>query len=149
MFITVLHGDNQRSLFTIQCKTVVLLDCIKVKCGCQHEAEIDLANLNGEVMNLPQRQSAVASSILCQREEYILISISRPSNASKPVYTSLLHNYDLHDPQSLAKLREEKDEKKPCPSAELNKLSSRVSSSLSTQVNTRQLQRSKEGKETK
>lgn len=40
-------------------------------------AEIDLANLNGQMMNLPRHQSAVASDVLVQREEYILVSISR------------------------------------------------------------------------
>lgn len=40
-------------------------------------AEIDLANLNGQLMNLPHHQFAVASDVLAQREEYILISISR------------------------------------------------------------------------
>ncbi|MCJ8739987.1 hypothetical protein PDJAM_G00053760 [Pangasius djambal] len=133
MFITVLHGDNQRSLFNTQCKIVVLLDWIKVKCGCDHEAEIDLANLDGQVMNLPHHHSAVASDVLGQREEYILISISRTSDPSNPVHTSLLHNYDLHDPQGLAKLREEKTEKKPCASAEANRLSRRLTSSLSTE----------------
>lgn len=29
--------DKQRSLFNTQCKTIVLLDWIKVKCGCEHE----------------------------------------------------------------------------------------------------------------
>ncbi|XP_053543271.1 uncharacterized protein LOC128635274 isoform X4 [Ictalurus punctatus] len=112
MFITVLHGDDQKSLFNTQCKTVVLLDWIKVKCGCKNE---------------------VASDVLAQREEYILISISRTSDPSNPVHTSLLHNYDLHDPQCLAKLREEKTEKKPCASEEANGLSRRLPSSLSTE----------------
>lgn len=40
-------------------------------------AEIDLVNLNGQMMNLPHHQSAVASDVLGQREEYILVSISR------------------------------------------------------------------------
>lgn len=40
-------------------------------------AEIDLANLNGQVMNLPHHKSTPASDRLRQREEYILISISR------------------------------------------------------------------------
>ncbi|XP_058269598.1 uncharacterized protein CXorf65-like isoform X2 [Hemibagrus wyckioides] len=101
MFITVLHGDNQRSLFNTQCKTVVLLDWIKVKCGCRREAEIDLANLNGQMMNLPHHQSAVASDVLGQREEYILVSMSRTGDPSNPVYTPLLHNYHLPDPQCL------------------------------------------------
>lgn len=40
-------------------------------------ADIDLANLNGQVMNLPHHQSTVASDVLGQREEYILVSINR------------------------------------------------------------------------
>ncbi|XP_047676621.1 uncharacterized protein CXorf65 homolog isoform X1 [Tachysurus fulvidraco] len=128
MFITVLHGDNQRSLFNTQCKTVVLLDWIKVKCGCEHEAEIDLANLKGQVMNLPHQQFAVASDVLGQREEYILISISRTSNPSIPVHTSLLHNYDLPDPQCL----ESKTEQETCASAETGRLR-KFTSSLSTE----------------
>lgn len=40
-------------------------------------AEIDLANLNGQVMNLPHHQSVVASDVLGQREDYILVSIHR------------------------------------------------------------------------
>ncbi|XP_060754035.1 uncharacterized protein CXorf65 homolog [Neoarius graeffei] len=133
MFITVLHGDKQRSLFNTQCKTIVLLDWIKVKCGCEQEAEIDLANLNGQVMNLPHHKSTPASDRLRQREEYILISISRTNDPSNPVHTSLLRNHDLHNPQCLSKLREEKTEEKPCSSAEANKLSRRVTSSLSTE----------------
>ncbi|KAF7699949.1 hypothetical protein HF521_002907 [Silurus meridionalis] len=138
MFITVLHGAKQRSLFNINCKTVVLLDWIKVKCGCENEAKIDLANLNGQVMNLPHHPSAVASDLLGQREEYILISIKRTSDPSKLVHTSLLNNYDLCDPQCLAKFREEITEKKPCESAEENGLSKKkLISSLSTEGQSR------------
>ncbi|KAG7322088.1 hypothetical protein KOW79_014946 [Hemibagrus wyckioides] len=133
MFITVLHGDNQRSLFNTQCKTVVLLDWIKVKCGCRREAEIDLANLNGQMMNLPHHQSAVASDVLGQREEYILVSMSRTGDPSNPVYTPLLHNYHLPDPQCLVKLPEAKTEQETCASAEEGRLNRTLTSSVSNE----------------
>lgn len=53
-------------------------------------AEIDLANLNGQVMNLPQHQSAVASDVLGLREEYILVSINRKEIEN--LYKEFIHS---------------------------------------------------------
>ncbi|KAL7831752.1 hypothetical protein AOLI_G00293000 [Acnodon oligacanthus] len=133
MFITVLYGDKQKSLFNIQCKTVALLACMKVKCSCEHEAEIDLANLNGQVMNLQCHSGGPASDVLSQREVYILISVRRSSDPSDPVHTSLLHNCDLNDPLVLAKLQSEETERKQCASGELNRSSRTLTSSVSNQ----------------
>lgn len=94
MFITVLYGDHEQALFNIQCQTVLLLDCIKHNCHCENEEEIDLADKSGQVKNLSQNERRYASEVLNEREELILISVSR-SSGSSPVYTPMLNDRDL------------------------------------------------------
>lgn len=50
-------------------------------------AEIDLANLNGQVMNLPHHQSAVAADVLGLKEEYILVSVNGKEIEENVIHT--------------------------------------------------------------
>ncbi|XP_041030025.1 uncharacterized protein CXorf65 homolog [Carcharodon carcharias] len=104
MFITVLYGDNEYALFNANCKTQILLDCIKKNCHYETEAEVDLADDSGQVKNLPQNQHCYTSDILTERQVYILLGVSKPACASTPMYMPLLNNNNIVNSKFLAKL---------------------------------------------
>ncbi|XP_051787880.1 uncharacterized protein CXorf65 homolog isoform X2 [Erpetoichthys calabaricus] len=104
MFITVLYGDNEQALFNIHCKAISLLECIRSSCHCQNEVEIDLADETGQVKNLLQNGHRYASEILTERQEFVLVSVSRPPGSPQPVYTSLLNDESVISAKFLAKL---------------------------------------------
>ncbi|XP_066566033.1 uncharacterized protein CXorf65 homolog [Amia ocellicauda] len=130
MFITVLHGDNEQTLFNIQCKTVLLLDSIKLKCHCKNEAEIDLADDSGQVKNLLPNQQRCASELLSERGEYVLVSISRPPGSQQPVYTPILQDEDFLGSKFLANLSS-KEPRVGLSRTRTKKLSQKMTSSAS------------------
>ncbi|XP_051896124.1 uncharacterized protein CXorf65 homolog isoform X2 [Pristis pectinata] len=133
MFITVLYGDNEHAHFNTYCKTQILLDYIKQNCHYETEADIDLANKNGEVQNLLQNQHGYASDALTGREVYVLVSVNRPVSPSKPRYTPLLNNDNIVNSKFLAKLGVRLDSRSQSRGKpkRLQKMSASPSSSLS------------------
>ncbi|XP_055516766.1 uncharacterized protein CXorf65 homolog isoform X1 [Leucoraja erinacea] len=132
MFITVLYGDNEHALFNPYCKTQILLDYIKQNCHYETEAEIDLADENGEVKNLLLNQHSYSSDILTGREVYVLLGVNRPVSPSKPTYTPLLNNNNIVTPKFLAKLGIRMDSRGQSrgKAKRLHKISSSPSSSI-------------------
>lgn len=63
LWVYVQFTDKERSLFNTQCKTVVLLDWIKVKCGCERggrcpeHVKVSLSNLFSVIL-LEKRTSS-------------------------------------------------------------------------------------------
>ncbi|XP_063211371.1 uncharacterized protein CXorf65 homolog isoform X1 [Chroicocephalus ridibundus] len=109
MFITVLHGENEKALFNIQCKVQLLLESIKRCCGCEKEGEIELADENGQVKNLLQNQDHYASQLLSEREFYVVLKVTRHEGSQEAVFTPLLKDHSIVTPKFLAKLGKRED----------------------------------------
>ncbi|XP_074018634.1 uncharacterized protein CXorf65 homolog [Numenius arquata] len=109
MFITVLHGENKKTLFNSQCKVQLLLESIKRCCGCEKEGEIELADENGQVKNLLQNQDRYASQLLSEREFCVLLKVTRHEGSQEAVFTPLLKDLSIVTPKFLAKLGKRED----------------------------------------
>nr|XP_015192927.1 PREDICTED: uncharacterized protein CXorf65-like [Lepisosteus oculatus] len=132
MFITVLHGDNEQTLFNTDCKTITLLDSIKLRCHCASKAEVDLADESGQVRNLLQHRQRYASELLDEREEFILVSVSWPSGSHQPVYTPMLQDEDLLSSRFLAKLGSKGEPRTGGNKTRMKRASQKTTSSVSS-----------------
>ncbi|XP_010402194.1 uncharacterized protein CXorf65 homolog isoform X1 [Corvus cornix cornix] len=111
MFITVLHGENEKALFNINCKVQPLLDSIKHCCGCEEGDEIELADEHGQVKNLLQHQEHYGWQLLQERELCVLLKVTRQEGSQEAVFTPLLKNQSIVTPKFLAKLGKSEDSK--------------------------------------
>ncbi|XP_073513417.1 uncharacterized protein [Phyllobates terribilis] len=76
MFITVLYGESEETLFNINCKVQLLLESIKNLCHYENEGEIELADEGGQVKNLQENQQRYASELLGERETCVLLAMT-------------------------------------------------------------------------
>ncbi|XP_075765789.1 uncharacterized protein CXorf65 homolog [Pelodiscus sinensis] len=111
MFITVLHGENEKALFNIHCKVQLLLESIKHGCSCENEDDIELADVSGQVKNLLQNQHRCASELLSEREICVLLRVTNGGGSSEAVFTPLLKDEGIINPKFLAKLGNWEDSK--------------------------------------
>ncbi|XP_074072371.1 uncharacterized protein CXorf65 homolog [Macrotis lagotis] len=105
MFITILHGDHEKTLFNSHCKVEVLLNSIKQCCGCEPEGMIDLTDESGQFKNLLNYPKLYASELLKPQETYIPFTITRPEGSSELVYVALLKDDENTDSKLLATLK--------------------------------------------
>ncbi|XP_044852663.1 uncharacterized protein CXorf65 homolog [Mauremys mutica] len=103
MFVTVLHGENEKTLFNIHCKVQLLLESIKHCCGYENEGEIELADVSGQVKNLLQNQHCYASELLSERETCVLLGVTRGEGSSEVIFTPLLKDEGVINPKFLGK----------------------------------------------
>ncbi|XP_031816706.1 uncharacterized protein CXorf65 homolog isoform X1 [Sarcophilus harrisii] len=103
MFITILHGDHEKTLFNSHCKVEALLNSIKQCCGCEPEGMIELADESGQLKNLLQYPHLYASELLKPRETYIPFTVTRPEGSSEPVFVALLKDDEVIDSKFLEK----------------------------------------------
>jgi len=91
MFMIVKYGDGKEQFFNTECKTRLLLDCIKEKCDGHNDGLVDLADENGEIMFLQERVDHYGNEFLKPRGIYVLM---RRENCDKnyPQYTPLLND---------------------------------------------------------
>ncbi|XP_028513957.1 uncharacterized protein CXorf65 homolog isoform X2 [Exaiptasia diaphana] len=77
MFIVVRYGENEQSLFNLNCRTRVLYENIKERCDCDSEDCIDLADENGVLKGFPDRltENEYGCEFLTSRASYILLQI--------------------------------------------------------------------------
>ncbi|XP_061622648.1 uncharacterized protein LOC133474723 isoform X2 [Phyllopteryx taeniolatus] len=68
---------------------------------------VDLMNCNGTVMNLETKQLSVdlASSLLAERQHYVLLQVCRSDNNGGQKYISLIHNVSQSHPELKELLR--------------------------------------------
>ncbi|XP_051842591.1 uncharacterized protein CXorf65 homolog isoform X3 [Antechinus flavipes] len=104
MFITILHGDHEKTLFNSHCKVEALLNSIKQCCGCEPEGMIELADESGQLKNLLQYPHLYASELLKPRETYIPFAVTRPEGSSEPVFVALLKDDEVIDSKFLGHL---------------------------------------------
>ncbi|XP_061673904.1 uncharacterized protein C22orf15 [Syngnathoides biaculeatus] len=107
MFITVLFGESRMEMFNINCKLIHFVNNLKERCGVDWKDCVDLMNSNGAVMNLEAKQLSVdlASSLLAERQHYVLLQVCRNYNNGSQKYTSLLRNVSQSHPELKELLR--------------------------------------------
>ncbi|XP_061622647.1 uncharacterized protein C22orf15 isoform X1 [Phyllopteryx taeniolatus] len=107
MFVTVLFGESRTEMFNINCKLIHFVHNLKERCGVDLKDCVDLMNCNGTVMNLETKQLSVdlASSLLAERQHYVLLQVCRSDNNGGQKYISLIHNVSQSHPELKELLR--------------------------------------------
>ncbi|XP_008282369.1 uncharacterized protein C22orf15 [Stegastes partitus] len=106
MFVTILFGDGKMEMFNLNCKLINFIHHLKERCCLDFKDCVDLIDSSGKVMNLEARQHSVAlaSSVLVQRQYYVLLRVCR-DDAGGRKYVSLLNNYSQSHPELTELLR--------------------------------------------
>ncbi|XP_071378161.1 uncharacterized protein C22orf15 [Centroberyx affinis] len=107
MFVTVLFGDSRMELFNLNCKLINFIHSLKERCGLDVKDCVDLMDSSGTVMNLEEKQHSVdlASSLLGERQHYVLLRVCRGDNNEGQKYVSLLNNLSQSHPELTDMLR--------------------------------------------
>ncbi|KAM4579407.1 uncharacterized protein C22orf15 [Fundulus diaphanus] len=99
MFVTVLYGDGRMEMLNLNCKLVNFIHHLKEKCGLDSTDCVELMDSGGRVMNLEPMQHSMspASSVLAERQHYVLLRVCREGEESGGCkYVSLLNNTKSH-----------------------------------------------------
>ncbi|KAM4616848.1 uncharacterized protein C22orf15 [Polymixia lowei] len=101
MFVTVLYGDYRTELFNLNCKLINFIHSLKERCGLDMKDCVDLMDRSGTVMNLCQRKQRVelASSLLVERSNYVLLRVCRGEDNEGQKYVPLLNNLSKSHPE--------------------------------------------------
>ncbi|XP_020897026.1 uncharacterized protein CXorf65 homolog isoform X1 [Exaiptasia diaphana] len=135
MFIVVRYGENEQSLFNLNCRTRVLYENIKERCDCDSEDCIDLADENGVLKGFPDRltENEYGCEFLTSRASYILLQIhfTTTKNGVTKSYTPMLNGVSESIPDFMSKLYNKKVNPDIVtsgrPSAQRNVVSPRIS----------------------
>nr|XP_058949889.1 uncharacterized protein CXorf65 homolog [Pocillopora verrucosa] len=108
-FITIHFGDNQKLFFNLLCPTVILYKNIKLRCGCEKQAVIDIADENGSLKTIYERPpDQYASQYLQGRANFVLLKVLKKIDAisGKEVssFEPLLNNVTEVYPDLMAKV---------------------------------------------
>ncbi|XP_072770371.1 uncharacterized protein C22orf15-like isoform X2 [Nerophis lumbriciformis] len=92
MFVTVLFGESKMELFNINCQLIHFVHNLKERCGVDMKDCVDLMNCSGAVVNLESKLLSLdlASSLLAERQNYVLVQVSRNDDDGSLKYVSLL-----------------------------------------------------------
>ncbi|XP_019119964.1 uncharacterized protein C22orf15 isoform X2 [Larimichthys crocea] len=87
-------------MFNLNCKLINFIHHLKERCGLDFKDCVDLMDRSGRVMNLEGKQQSVAltSSVLEERQYYVLLRVSRDDTGSRK-YVSLLTNFSQSHPE--------------------------------------------------
>ncbi|XP_074493150.1 uncharacterized protein C22orf15 [Sebastes fasciatus] len=82
-------------MFNLNCKLIHFIHHVKERCGLDFTECVDLMDSSGRVMNLEGRQHSVAlaSSVLPERQYYVLLRVCRDDDTGGQRYMSLLNNF--------------------------------------------------------
>ncbi|XP_044054114.1 uncharacterized protein C22orf15 [Siniperca chuatsi] len=107
MFVTILFGDSRMEMFNLNCKLINFIHHLKERCGLGFKEWVDLMDSSGRVMNLEgkQRSVALASSVLVERQHYVLLRVCRDDDTGDRKYVSLLNNFSQSHPELTELLR--------------------------------------------
>uniref|UniRef100_UPI0037E7E495 uncharacterized protein C22orf15 n=1 Tax=Semicossyphus pulcher TaxID=241346 RepID=UPI0037E7E495 len=107
MFVTILFGDSRMEMFNLNCKLINFIHHLKEKCGLDFRECVDLLDSSGRVMNLEGKQHslALASSVLVERQFYVLLRVCRDPDAGGRKYVSLLNDFSQSHPELTELLR--------------------------------------------
>ncbi|XP_070759687.1 uncharacterized protein C22orf15 [Enoplosus armatus] len=106
MFATILFGDSRMEMFNLDCKLINFIHHLKERSGLDFKECVDLMDSRGRVMDLEGRQQslALASSVLVERQYYVLLLVHR-DDAGGRKYVSLLNNLSQSRPELSELLR--------------------------------------------
>ncbi|XP_070821109.1 uncharacterized protein C22orf15 [Chaetodon trifascialis] len=107
MFVTILFGDSKMEMFNLNCKLINFLHHLKEQCGLDFKECVDLMDSSGRVMNLEgkQQSTALTSSVLEERQYYVLLRVCRDDDTGGRKYVSLLNNFSQSHPELTELLR--------------------------------------------
>ncbi|XP_029961401.1 uncharacterized protein C22orf15 [Salarias fasciatus] len=94
-------------MFNLNCKMINFIHHLKERCGLDFKECVDVMDSSGQLMNLEARQHSCspASSVLAERQYYVLLRVCRDAAADSPKYISLLNNYSQSHPELTELLR--------------------------------------------
>ncbi|KAL8610437.1 hypothetical protein ACOMHN_035154 [Nucella lapillus] len=102
MFVIVRYGEDKSKIFNSHCKNGILLETMKIHCGCGKKEVVEVCDERGLVKNLRNHPTSYGSDFLKERETLVLLTVhNTPADkgeTAKPVFTPLL-----------ASLRDDKD----------------------------------------
>ncbi|XP_072049670.1 uncharacterized protein CXorf65 homolog [Amphiura filiformis] len=104
MFITVKYGEKEEALFNPNCKTLLLLENIKLRCNCTDDVDVDLSDHEGNVKHLLEAPARYANEVLKGREAFVLVKVEKNDDSQKPNYVPLLNDSEAIDAAFLARL---------------------------------------------
>ncbi|EDV22435.1 Uncharacterized protein CXorf65 [Trichoplax sp. H2] len=130
-FIRVLYGNNQEIISNPYCLVRILLESIKRRCECGREEMIDLADDNGNLINLYMYDNHYANEYLKDSSAYVLIGINE--SGSNRQYTSLLNEPSSAIEAMLFDLNSAVNEKVSSENPQIIDLKSRQSRKLNPQ----------------
>ncbi|KAL7828560.1 hypothetical protein SRHO_G00321940 [Serrasalmus rhombeus] len=95
MFVTVILGEGRVEIFNLNCRIVNFVHCLKERCSLDPQGGVDLMDRTGELMNLTEseRSTDLLSTLLRDRQSYILICVSR-IEGSEDLHYSTIHDGD-------------------------------------------------------
>ncbi|KAM4577382.1 uncharacterized protein C22orf15 [Odontesthes bonariensis] len=107
MFVTILFGEGGMEMFNLNCKLLNFIHHLKERCGLDFKDCVDLMDSSGQVMNLEAKQHSVApaSSVLAERQHYVLLRVCRDDESGKRKYVPLLNNYNQSHPELIELLK--------------------------------------------
>ncbi|XP_041793920.1 uncharacterized protein C22orf15 [Chelmon rostratus] len=94
-------------MFNLNCKLINFLHHLKERCGLDFKECVDLMDSSGRVMNLEGKQQSMAltSSVLEERQYYVLLRVCRDDDTGGRKYVSLLNNFSQNHPELTELLR--------------------------------------------
>lgn len=110
-FFVVQHGDQKKTLFNANCKVAILLDNIKLRCGCDKTTMIDLFDSTGSMCRLEDHPKDNGIKFVRERETYILVKREEHNGITK--YTCLLKGLESSDPELLDQIEGRSQEQRP------------------------------------
>ncbi|XP_054466105.1 uncharacterized protein LOC129100690 [Anoplopoma fimbria] len=95
MFVTILLGDSRMEMLNLNCKLINFIHHLKEMCGLDFKECVELMDSSGRVMDLEGKQQnvALASSVLAERQSYVLLRVCRDNDTGGRKYVSLLNNF--------------------------------------------------------
>ncbi|XP_034398383.1 uncharacterized protein C22orf15 [Cyclopterus lumpus] len=105
--IVVFPSDSKMEMFNLNCKLINFIHHLKERCGLDFKESVELMDSSGRVMDLEGKQQSVAlaSSVLGERQYYVLLRVCRDDDTGGRKYVSLLNNFSQSHPQLTELLR--------------------------------------------
>ncbi|XP_061585822.1 uncharacterized protein C22orf15 [Cololabis saira] len=115
MFVTILHGDGRTEMMNLNCRLINFIHHLKEKSGVDFKDCVDLMDSRGHVVELraQQRSLAAASSVLAERQRYVLLRVCRDDGSGSHKYVPLLNNYSQSHPELIGLLKKLANPGKP------------------------------------
>ncbi|XP_032820538.1 uncharacterized protein CXorf65 homolog isoform X3 [Petromyzon marinus] len=97
MFVIVKYGERQQALFNPSCQARLLLRSIRIKLGCDPDAELELCDEMGQLKHVSAWPERLASELLAERETLVAVRVFREGD--QLTYRPLLDDPDIVNPK--------------------------------------------------